>query len=151
MVIRRYRPSDCAQMADLFYHTVHAVNAKDYSQEQLCAWADGKINLKEWNRSFSEHFTIVAAEQDKIIGFGDMDLSGYLDRLYVHKDFQRQGVAAAICNALEQAVSASAITTQASVTAKPFFEHRGYRVVRKQQVMKNGVSFTNYLMEKTAK
>lgn len=75
MIIRRYRPLDCAQMADLFYHTVHAVNAKDYSQEQLCAWADGKINLEEWNRSFSEHFTIVAAEQDKIIGFGDMDLS----------------------------------------------------------------------------
>lgn len=31
-------------------------------------------------------------------GFADMDADGYLDRLYVHKDYQGRGVAAAQAN-----------------------------------------------------
>lgn len=87
-------------------------------------------------------------ENGDIIGFGDMDESGYLDRLYVHKDFQGQGVASAICDELER-FAAGIITTHASITAKPFFQHRGYRVVRKQEVIRRGVALTNFVMEKT--
>lgn len=31
MQLREYIPSDCAQLAELFYQTVHNVNAKDYT------------------------------------------------------------------------------------------------------------------------
>ena len=41
MQLREYQPSDCAQMAELFYQTVHSVNAKNYTKEQLDAWAIG--------------------------------------------------------------------------------------------------------------
>ena len=37
MQLREYQPSDCAQMAELFYQTVHSVNAKNYTKEQLDA------------------------------------------------------------------------------------------------------------------
>lgn len=37
MQLREYLPSDCAQMAELFYQTVHSVNAKNYTKEQLDA------------------------------------------------------------------------------------------------------------------
>ena len=52
MVIRKYIPSDCGQLAELFFQTVHTVNADDYTKEQLDAWADGKIVLEMWNQSF---------------------------------------------------------------------------------------------------
>ena len=42
MEIRRYQQSDREILAELFYHTVHTVNAKDYTKEQLAVWADGK-------------------------------------------------------------------------------------------------------------
>lgn len=148
MMIRSYEARDCKYMADLFYHTVHFVNAKDYTKEQLAVWATGKIDLNAWHQSFSAHYTVVAVEAETIIGFGDIDKTGYLDRLYVHRDFQRQGVATAICNALEQAVQADKITTHASITAKPFFEKRGYRVIREQSVERGGVRLTNYVMKK---
>lgn len=45
MHIRPYRSSDCPALAELFYQTVHAVNARDYSPEQLDAWADGRVEL----------------------------------------------------------------------------------------------------------
>lgn len=148
LVIRKYRSSDCEQLAELFYQTVHAVNARDYTKEQLDIWASGCMDLEEWDQSFLEHHTVVAVKNNVIAGFGDIDESGYLDRLYVHKDYQKQGIAAAICDELEKSVTADRITTHASITAKSFFEHRGYRAVREQQVLRDGVSLTNFMMEK---
>ena len=146
MFIREYISSDCEQIAELFYQTVHTINAKDYAQEQLCAWATGHMDLSAWNKSFLEHNTCVAVKNDIIVGFGDIDDTGYLDRLFVHRDYQRQGVATALCDKLETGFDI--ITTHASITAKPFFLHRGYRVIKEQQVVRNGISLTNYVMEK---
>ena len=148
MTLRDYTKTDCAELAELFYDTVHTVNAKDYTQEQLDAWATGEVNLEAWNESFQAHHTVVAEMDGKIVGFGDMDETGYLDRLYVHKDYQRRGVAAAICDALEQRTKAAEFTTHASITARPFFEKRGYTVAREQQVERRGVLLTNFVMQK---
>ena len=148
MTIRQYEPADCENLAKLFYETVHTINAKDYSQEQLNVWATDNIDLDVWNESLSEHYTVVGVENNIIVGFGDIDKSGYLDRLYVHKGYQRQGIATAICNKLEQAVKVNKIITHASITAKPFFEQRGFKVVKEQQVERNGIALTNYVMEK---
>lgn len=104
--------------------------------------------MDKWNQSFQDHYTIVAVENDVLVGFGDIDSTGYLDRLFVHADHQRKGIAAAICDRLEQAVSGT-ITTHASITAKPFFEKRGYKVVKEQQVERQGIALTNFVMEKT--
>lgn len=60
MQIRPYRPSDCGATAELFYDTVHSVNAADYSPQQLDAWASGQVDLEAWDRSFREHCTLVA-------------------------------------------------------------------------------------------
>lgn len=147
MNIRPYRSSDCPALAELFYETVHTVNAAHYTPDQLDAWADGKVDLEAWDRSFREHYTLVAEKEGKILGFGDIAADGYLDRLYVHRLHQRQGIAAALCDRLEQTVKGS-IVTHASITARPFFEARGYRVVKQQQVERHGVLLTNFVMEK---
>lgn len=148
MYIRMYRRADCEAMAELFHNTVHTVNARDYTPEQLDAWAAGRPDIEKWDRSFREHYSVVAVEGDMIVGFGDVDKSGYLDRLFVHADYQGRGIASAICDRLEQQADGN-ITVHASVTAKPFFEKRGYETVREQQVEKGGVALTNYIMRKT--
>lgn len=121
MIIRKYQPSDCKELADLFYNTVHTVNAKDYTKEQLNVWATGQVDLEQWNKSLQEHFSVVAVDDEIIVGFGDIDKTGYLDHLFVHTSYQRKGIASAICNQLEQAVQGD-ITTHASITAKPFLK-----------------------------
>lgn len=148
MLIRAYRPDDCRPMAALFYDTVHSVNAAHYSPAQLSAWADGQVDEDAWNASFLAHHTLVAELDGVLAGFADMDETGYLDRLYVSRDFQRRGVARALCDALEGACPASRFLTHASITARPFFEHRGYRVVREQTVCRRGVEMNNFVMEK---
>ena len=148
LVLRPYRSEDCGEMAELFYETVHSVNAADYAPEQLDAWASGEVDLSAWDASFRAHHTLVAEMEGQMAGFADMDGGGYLDRLYVHRDFQRRGIATALCDALEAACPCARYTTHASITARPFFLARGYRAVREQQVDCRGVLLTNFVMEK---
>ena len=146
MMIRKYQPSDCPRLAELFYQTVHEVNKQDYTKEQLNAWASGKVDLDAWNRSFLEHYTLIAVEEGEILGFGDIDKTGYLDHLYVHKDHQREGIASGLCDKLEAHVPGN-IRTHASITARPFFQKRGYKVIKEQQVERQGILLTNFVME----
>ena len=147
MIIRKYQASDCKELADLFYNTVHIVNAKDYTKEQLNVWATKQVDLEKWNKSLQEHFSVVALDNETIIGFGDIDKTGYLDRLFVHANYQKKGIATGLCNQLEQAVQGD-ITTHASITAKPFFEKRCYKLVKEQQIERQGIFLTNYVMIK---
>ena len=147
MIIREYQQDDCKEITELFYNTVHTVNSKDYTEEQLTVWATGRVDLEQWDRSLQEHFSLIAVDEGKIVGFGDMDSTGYLDRLYVHKDYQRKGIATALCEALEKMVSGK-IITHASITARPFFENRGYKVIAEQQVVRQNIPLTNFIMEK---
>ena len=148
LILRPYESADCEKMAALFYDTVHKVNARDYSPAQLDAWATGQVDLAQWDRSFREHYSLVALRGGELVGFGDMALEeGYLDRLYVQADCQGQGIATTLCDQLEAAVSGP-IEVHASLTARPFFEGRGYRVLREQQVECRGVWMPNFVMVK---
>lgn len=131
MRLREYKPADCAEMARLFYDTVHTVNLRDYTPEQVNAWATGQVDLAAWDISFRAHKTVIAEQNGEIIGFGDLDVkAGYLDRLYVHKDHQNEGVATAICNALESVAETKTVTTHASITAKGFFQNAPMRPLK---------------------
>ena len=92
MELREYKSTDCEQIAQLFYNTVYSVNVKNYTEEQLNAWATGSVDLQEWNHSFLNHKTVVAVEDDEVVGFGDIDQYGYLARLYVHINYQGMGI-----------------------------------------------------------
>ncbi|WP_204122228.1 MULTISPECIES: GNAT family N-acetyltransferase [Levilactobacillus] len=153
MLIRPYRATDFAEIHQLFKQTIQTVNAKDYTPAQLAAWIgpDDAPTRARWQTSLAAHTTRVACQSGQVVGFADMTATGYLDRLYVHAQYQHQGIAHGLITTLEQAVSADRYTTAASITARPFFEHEGYRVIRAQQVERDGIHLTNYFMEKDMK
>ncbi|KOM98471.1 acetyltransferase [Clostridium botulinum] len=151
MNIRMYQSEDCREIVELFYNTVHSINSRDYNNAQLDVWASKEIDIDSWDKSFSQHYSIVAEENDVIIGFGDLDATGHLDTLYVHKDYQGIGVATTIANELEnyaQENHISIVTTNASITAKPFFKRQGYEVVKEQFIERNGQFLKNFIMKK---
>lgn len=148
MVIREYVSGDLEKIIKIFHDTVHKVNINDYTREQVEVWAPDIIDVEMWDKTLSGHHTFVAVRDSVVIGFGDIDVSGYLDRLYVHHDYQRQGVATLICDRLESMIDSDmTIITHASITAKPFFENRGYKVVKEQTVERSGIFLKNYIME----
>lgn len=104
-----------------------------------------------WDKSLSNKNTVVVEINGLIVGFGDIDDTGYFDRLFVHKDFQGQEIATMIANKLEKYAKQNGImvvTTEASITAKPFFEKRGYLVIKQQSIELKGQTLTNFVMEK---
>lgn len=148
LTLRAYASDDLEEVLKLFYDTVHSVNLKDYTPAQADAWAGPEPDREAWNASLIRNRALVALLDGKIVGFADMDATGYLDRLYVHRDFQRRGIATALCDALEARAGQSTFTTHASITARPFFESRGYRLVRAQSVRRARETLTNYVMQK---
>lgn len=148
MVIRSYRSSDCPTLARIYYDTIHTVNAADYTKAQLDAWATGNVDLQVWDEYFLARHSFVAEMDGKIVGFSDMDDSGYLGRLYVHKDYQGLGIGKALCDAAENAVTVPKYTLHSSITARPFYEKRGYRTVEMRQMERKDQLLTIYVMEK---
>ncbi|WP_231517059.1 GNAT family N-acetyltransferase [Marinobacterium lacunae] len=84
-------------------------------------------------------------------GFIELDTDGHIDCTYTHPDFQRMGVASTLYEYLLEEASTRKIKrlyVEASLIAKPFFERRGFSVVRKNEVQRNGVTLVNFSMEK---
>lgn len=147
MLIREYNENDCLEITQLFYNTVHIINAKDYTKPQLDVWADGNADCNLWNDKFLIDYTLVAVENGKIVGFGNMDKIGYLDKLYVHHNYQRQKIATRIVLGLQNLCKLNTFTTYSSITAVKFFESLGYSIVEKNTVVRNNIELENYLME----
>ena len=153
MKVRKFEEKDIDQVAELFYETVHTVNAEHYDEEQRNAWAPKPTpeNKKKLCDSLLAGFSYVVEEGGLTLGFGGMSKEGNLNHLFTHKDYQGQGVASLIgIQLLEDAnrTGLTELTTQASETAKAAAEKRGFTVVNVQDKMHNGVVFRNYLMKK---
>lgn len=71
--------------------------------------------------------------------------------MFVHKDFQGKGIATILLNEIERYATATGIiriTSEVSLTARPFFEQRGYIVTEEQKRRANQLSLTNFWMTK---
>ncbi len=152
IVIRNYEPADAEHLLKLFRRTIRLINTADYNAQQIDAWASDDVLLQDWQQRFEDKCAIVAVAGDQIAGFADMRKDGYLDRLFVSADFQRQGVATALMQSLKEhagQIGLKQMTTDASITARPFFASAGFQLVREQTVHYRGQDFTNFHMKLT--
>lgn len=151
ITIRPYVVEDIDAIAQLFYDTIHSVNAKDYTLEQLDAWAPHNIDKERWKVKLLEHYTVVAECNGVICGFGDLHSNGYFDHLFVHKDYQGLGIATKIVKDIETRAiltGVPTITVTVSITAETFFLKQGYIEIERKIVEYNGQTFVNHLMKK---
>jgi putative acetyltransferase len=150
-MVREYRRSDLEAVVSLFQRSVHEIASRDYSPRQISAWAPEFPDRQEWARRMKTGGVFVYERNDEIAGFARIDATGCLDLLYVHPEFQRQGVARALFDRVTSwAVSRGIchLHSEVSITARPFFESVGFRVVREQIVERQGLSLQNFRMEK---
>lgn len=148
-----YKRKYLLDIIELFKHTVRNINSKDYTTEQINIWAPDNLDKELWHQSFCKHDTILALSENKIVGFIDLDNS-YIDRLYVHKDYQHQGVASLLLQQVENIAlkrQIKILQVAVSITAKSFFVNKGYKTIKQQEIIKENVVFINYLMEKYLK
>jgi|ERR1043166_2145070 ribosomal protein S18 acetylase RimI-like enzyme len=149
--IRPYAGQDLDAIINLFSGTVRQVNCRDYTHEQIEAWAPPTVDRERWRKRLDALRTVVAEIDGTIAGFAAANGQGYLDFLYTHHTFLRRGVASALCEEIEAGYRAAGVRlvfTHSSITARPFFQSIGFRVVSERTVQIGAVSLTNYRMEK---
>ncbi|GAB4147582.1 MAG: GNAT family N-acetyltransferase [Cyanobacteria bacterium J069] len=159
MIIRPYTPEDAAALRELFRDTIRHVNSRDYTPEQIEAWVAGAADLEAWTRRFEQRFVYVA-ERDlpsttsghpQLLGFGELESNGHIDRFYCHKDAQGQGVGTQLLQQIEakgRSLALPRLYAEVSLTARPFFEHRGFSVLYREVVQRQGQSLVRFQMEK---
>jgi putative acetyltransferase len=148
-VIRRYEAANLDAVMSVFLRSVRGVACRDYDAGQIAAWA--QVDRDVWSRRRLDRPTWVALVDDVIAGFIDLESSGHIDMLFVDPARQRSGVASALLDTVENVVRVqrlAVLETDASITARPFFETHGFQVVRTQDVALRGQRLMNFRMEK---
>ncbi len=151
MEIRDYSARYAVQIADLFHRAVHSVDPGSYSPEQQEAWAPTPPDYAAWALRLERKRPWLALIGDRLAGFIELDPDGHIDCLYVHPDVQRRGVAAALYAHLEGQARRrrlSRLYVVASLVARPFFERRGFRQLKVNRVLRNGIELMNFTLEK---
>jgi putative acetyltransferase len=149
--VRNYAPGDIDALIDLFRSSVRIVAGRDYTQDQVTAWAPDEIDRIAWAARCANWQTFVAELQNSLVGFASVEPDGHLDMMYVHPEHQGKGIASALLEHVEQFAHRHGLArlyTEASITARPYFEHRGFRLIASQVVSARGQDFINYRMEK---
>lgn len=151
MIFKKATISDLEEMQKLYVETIQSVCKNDYNAEQIEAWIYGVKNKNRWIDVVENQFVLLAIIENQISGFGTLKDGNYIDFFYIHKDFQRQGIADKILNELELEArkhNSKIITSDISITAKPYFEKKGFVVKTEQKNIRLGVELINYKMEK---
>jgi len=149
--LRAFHPDDAPSLLALFRDTIRRVNSRDYDPNQIRAWASDDIDPIVWAGRFSGRFVPVAETAGWLIGFAELEMNGHIDRFYVSADHQRQGIGRDLLVALVAEARRQGITklfTEASITARPFFESQGFIVPAPQVVTCRGAEFVNFRMER---
>jgi len=143
--------NDLHAITDLFSTTIVHVNKNHYSPQEIKAWAKGADNIDNWYNRIDNHFFLLAKIDDTLVGMASLDIHGYLDVIYVHKDHQGKKIASTLLKKMETKAREDGheqITSDVSITAKPFFLHFGYTVIQPQLVLCRGVVLRNYHVSK---
>jgi putative acetyltransferase len=151
VAIRPCHADDIDLLIDIFRASVRESARRDYTEQQILAWAPAEIDRAAWAGRYERRPAWLAEIEGRPVGFGDLEADGHLDMLYVHPAYQGRGAASALLTEVERAAHLQDIDclhTYASITARPFFERRGFKLIAQQTVAVRGQSFVNYLMEK---
>jgi len=154
MEIRNYAESDSREIADLFHNSVHSIKAEMYSYEQLEAWSPSPPDYEFWSSKLNKSKPYVATIGSQIVGFIELEDDGHIDCLYVHKNYQGQGIAGKLFSHVNEVAISNGIKSlyvEASAIAKPFFEKRGFLLSSENVVQRNGQYLVNYSMHGQAK
>lgn len=149
--IRDFRASDLDAQIELRRGSIRQIAGRDYTREQIMAWAPDNVDREAAAARNLARRVWVADIGETIVGYTDLESNGHLDRMYVHAEFQRRGIASALLAVVEDAAAEQGIGrlySEVSITARPFFERRGFRVIAPQTVIHNGLDYLNFRVEK---
>jgi putative acetyltransferase len=149
--LRPFLRADTIALRDLFAQSIEELAADDYDEDQRIAWAAAAEDANAFADRLGAMTTLVVQVEGEYAGFASLKDNSVFDMLYVHPYFAGQGIGAALADAIERLAKgrgAKEITAEASDTAVPFFEARGYESVQRNMVPRDHLWLPNTTMKK---
>ncbi len=149
MHIREFQPGDEAGLHSVFLSAVHEIASRDYTPEQIQAWAPASVDPEMWARRMQGIRPFVVESEGRLIAYADVQPDGYIDHFFVSGHCARTGVGTLLMNRIREAAFAqgsSALTSHVSRTAQPFFARFGFIVIEHRTPVVRGVAIPNALM-----
>jgi len=149
--IRRFKPDDEAALFRVFFTSIHELASKDYSPEQVEAWAPSDFDMAAWADQVRKNQPFVAEIDGEVVGYADVQPDGYIDQFYVSGLHSRQGIGGRLMARIHDEAGSrglAALTSNVSKTAEPFFALHGFQVVERRFPVRRGVMLENALMRK---
>lgn len=135
----------------VYHSAIHETAARDYTPEQIAAWAPEALDPERWALRMAGIAPFVAERGGQIVGYADVQANGYVDHFFVAGHAARQGVGTALMRRIHEQAAALGLTSlfsDVSITARPFFEKWGFIVEQQQSMFPRGVELTNFRMRK---
>ncbi|EHH1101707.1 MULTISPECIES: GNAT family N-acetyltransferase [Vibrio harveyi group] len=151
ITIRNYSVEDAKALWDIHFYTIRNINIRDYSQAQVEAWAPERLDPSVWEKRMKGLSPFVAEIDGVIVGYTDLQASGLIDHFFCHHEHQGKGVGKALMNHVFKVGNSRGIKryfSEVSITARPFYEHFGFKVVQAQEMEVRGQKLRNFVMEK---
>ena len=151
MLVRAFKDGDEPALQAVFYSAIHTIAAKDYTVEQLDAWAPHRPDWEAWTARMQALRPFVAEADGRIVGYADLQASGYIDHFFVSGKHARRGVGRLLMETLQARaaeIGLARVFSDVSLTAEPFFERFGFTVVERKNVVLGKVSLPNARMER---
>jgi putative acetyltransferase len=148
--LRPFLPGDLPRLAAIFRASIEELTSEDYNESQQAAWA-ALADEDAFGERLASDLTLVALLNGSVAGFASLRGQDHIRMLYVDPQAAGQGVATALCDALEKLAGgrgATKLSVDASDTARGFFEKRGYQPLHRQTVDCFGEWLGNTAMEK---
>lgn len=141
--------NDLEELQTLFTETINRVCKHDYSAEEIKQWTSSTNDENRWKGFISNQYFLIAEYENKIIGFCSLKDENHLDLLYIHKDYQKMGIASLLYHEIKKEskrLGHKTLTADVSITAKSFFETKDFKIVREKKNLINGLEVINYQM-----
>ncbi len=148
---RMFTPEDAPVLLALFRDTVRRVNIRDYTPEQIAAWAPDSLDAAAWALRFEGRYVVTAWQDEQPVGFAELEPTGRIDRLFVSADHQGQGIGRGLLERLVVEARRRGLVrlqVEASLTAEAFFARLGFKTRTRQTVLCRGVPLDNVRMER---
>lgn len=149
--IRLSTLSDLTEMQKMFVDTITTICRDDYTPEQIKVWTSSVENTQRWTDKLTSQYFLIAELDKKIVGYASLENNDYIDFLYIHKDYQRQGIADRLYSEIEKEAvkrKATVLTSDVSETARRFFKKKGFKIIAPQTNIIKDVEIRNYKMSK---
>ena len=152
--LRPYLASDTMALRELFAQSIEELTQDDYNEDQRLAWVSSAEDAEAFAARLSGMLTLVVQLDGEYLGFASLKDNTHIDMLFVHPYYASEGVGSALMSALEAIAAArgtEAVTVDASDTAMPFFERRGFEATQRNSIPLDEQWLSNTTMTKRLK